>query len=180
MVRRLIYNLRRHLNAFGKKVEFVLKDDRGIWSLPVGLFIVVIAMVFVVLKMDIDNARYVRSVAYSAADAASLAGAAQYQQVVTAVGAYGEPIAWKYVVDQNRATDHATTTMYANLNDLLSKGITLESYSITYPDEFRCRVEITVRYPARTTSKAMEVFFNETQTFEAVTTVYAQSKVRQP
>lgn len=136
---------------------------------------------FVYMFADLGDARHVRHRIYTAVDAASLAGAMQYEQKVLSYTSYGSPDQWIYVVDEPRAEVHAEATLLANLQDLIDQGLVLETYSITFPDEFHVRTEATMTYNATRTGRALERFLDAPpQDFSAQITVHAVAKVGNP
>lgn len=179
-LQRMFTRLRR-LNVNGKgTLKAIWKDERGFWSLAFGIFLLIMAIPFVFFVMELGTARYGRNVAYTSVDAASLSGALQYNQEVTSTNSYGEPVSWRFVVDQPRAETHAENLLLQNINNYSSRGITLQNYNISFPDDEHCRVDATVSVDLPRLTQVTRIFLQSSNTYRATIRVHATAGVVQP
>ncbi|GIM48540.1 hypothetical protein DNHGIG_40890 [Collibacillus ludicampi] len=130
--------------------------------------------------MDVSSARFVRSATYTACDAASLAGAQQYDQVATQYNQYGEAIAWRFTVNQDQAIVHAQETLFQNMQTLKDKNIQLVDYKITFPDDEHVDVEATVTFELQNLERAVNLFLDQNHPYKPTMKVHATATVVQP
>lgn len=180
MARQSICNPLRILKENGRRFKRLWRDERGFWSLPLGLFFLILSIPFLLFRMDVSTARFVRSATYTACDAASLAGAQQYDQIAIHYNSYGEADLWKYTINQSQATVHAQETLLKNMEALKDKNIQLVDYNITFPDDEHVDVEATVTFELRYLERAVNLFLDQNHQYKPTMKVHATATVIQP